>query len=65
MKKIEDLAVALVNLGAIEKYSGERNSILIEMVREIREFLEKKFDIDAAELARLTDVLDNCADKDV
>lgn len=65
MKKFEDLAVALVNLGAIEKYSGERNSILIEMVREIRESLEKKFDIDAAELARLTDVLDSCADKDV
>lgn len=64
MKQVEDLAVALVNLEAIEKCSSDKDSALITMVHDIRESLAKKFDVDIAELLRLGKILEKYDGKD-
>lgn len=64
MKQVEDLAVALVNLEAIEKCSSDKDSALISMVHDIRESLAKKFDVDIAELLRLGKILEKYDGKD-
>lgn len=64
MKQVEDLAVALVNLEAIEKCSSDKDSALISMVHDIRESLAKKSDVDMAEMLRLGKILEKYDEKD-